>query len=316
MSRKLIRPLIFTFMLAGVIGFSQEAIEREDEIAKLKAELADEATEKESRHTIEKQIARSYLALEDFDNAILHLEKSIELQEEPAEQEFTALGRLLIQTDKLDKAIDVIGKGQKLYPDSMDIAFLMTFPLRYQEKWADAVKQYEKIEVLSAKQTPEGLNHKLYFQYGAAVERVGDIDKAAQLFQTALERIPEGGNEDEFRATVLNYLGYMWVENDKNIDVAGELIKKAAKLDPNSGAIADSLGWFYFKKGRYVEAMNELVRAEAMMEERDHTVMDHIAQTFFKIGNKSEAISYMNKALELEPDNREYQERLKEYAGK
>ena len=97
-----------------------------------------------------------------------------------------------------------------------------------------------KCEELSNVQAPGGLNHQIYFQYGAAVERSGDIDKAAQLFQKSLERIPEDDRQDEFRATVLNYLGYMWIENDKNIDVAGELVKKAAKLNPDSGAIADS----------------------------------------------------------------------------
>ncbi|MDF1813072.1 MAG: tetratricopeptide repeat protein [Verrucomicrobiales bacterium] len=316
MTRNLLRLLTCTFILAATAVFAQEAVDRKEEIAELKAKLDKKETEKDDRHLIEKQIARSYLALEDFDNAIIHLQNSINLQEKPAVQEYMALGRLLIQTEKLDDATGLLEAGQKLYPDSMDIAFLLTFPLRYQEKWQEAVKQYESIEALAETQTPTGLNHEIYFQYGAAVERTGDIDKAAQLFQKALERIPDGSEQSEFRATVLNYLGYMWVENNKNIDVAGELIKKAAKLDPESGAIADSLGWYYFKKERYIEAMNELVRAEAMMEDRDHTVMDHIAQTFYKIGNKKEAVTYMEKAIELEPGNQEYKKRLKEYSQK
>ena len=192
-----------------------------------------------------------------------HLQNSIDLQEKPVVQEYLALGRMLVQSEKHVEAEALLKAGQKHYPDSMDLAFLMTFPLRYQEKWDDAVKQYETIEKLAEEETAGSLNHTLYFQYGSALERAGKIDRAAQLFQKALELTPGGEKEDEFRATVLNYLGYMWLENDKNIDVAGELIKKASKLEPDSGPIADSLGWYYFKKERYIEAMNELVRAEA-----------------------------------------------------
>jgi tetratricopeptide (TPR) repeat protein len=303
-----------TIISAASFSFAQDT-NREEEIKELKAQLESEETEKAERHSIEKQIARSYLALNDFDNAIKHMQNSIELQEKPAVQEFLALGRMLLQQEKHGQVETLLKDGQKHYPGSMDLAFLLSFAYRYQEKWQEAVEQYAKIEQLAETLTPNGLNHEVYFQYGSAVERTGDIDKAAQLFQKALERTPSSGdkNENEFRATVLNYLGYMWVENDKNIDVAGELIKKASKLQPDSGAIADSLGWYYFKKERYIEAMNELVRAEALMEEKDHVVMDHIAQTFYKIGNKSEALSYMGKALKLDPDNKDYQARLKEY---
>jgi len=121
---------------------------------------------------------------------------------------------------------------------------------------------------------------------------------------------------DKFRATVLNYLGYMWVDAGKNLDVAGELIKKAIDLDPDSEHIVDSLGWYYFKKGEYVEAMNELSRAEAMMEEENAEVFDHLAQTYFKIGNTKDAVAYLERAIKLNPDNQaELEARLKQYQG-
>ena len=56
-----------------------------------------------------------------------------------------------------------------------------------------------------------------------------------------------------------------------------------------------------------------MARAESMMEEPDPVVMDHIAQTFFKIGKVEQALTYLEKAIKLDPDNKEFQERLKEY---
>ena len=283
------------------------------EITDLEAELIDPQTPREQQHLIHKKLARSYNRLQDYEKAIVHLEDSIKLQKTPPVQEFQALGQLLFEHNKDKEAVKLLRDGQKLYPDSLDLSFLLTFPLKRQEKWKAAIEEYENIKRISDEQTPNGLTDQFYFQYGGAVERAGDIDKAAQLFQKSLEIMPPGRERNALRSLVLNYLGYMWLENDMNIEVAGQLVKKAAKLDPDSGAIADSVGWYYFKTERYIEAMKELVRAESLMEDQDPVVMDHIAQTFFKIGNKEEAVAYMEKAIKLDPDNEKFQNRLKLY---
>ncbi len=96
------------------------------------------------------------------------------------------------------------------------------------------------------------MNEGFYFRYAAAHERRKDFAKAEELFRKTIEMIAKNDPADEnkeFTATVYNYLGYMWVENDMKIDEAGELIKTAAELDPESGAIADSLGWFPLQEG-------------------------------------------------------------------
>ncbi len=322
MTNRKILSLLFAFLGAATILAAQEAvdpgaeaIDREavlEEIAELEARLTAEDTDPAELHLIEKQIARNYLAINDFAEAARRMERSISLQEEPPVNEFLAIGQLLIDQDKAKRAVRFLRQGQRLHPDSLDLAFLLTYPLSELEKWEEAVKQYEKIEALTG-DLPQGLNDIFYFRYGAASERSGKIDQAAQLFQKSLERIPESPEKDELRATVLNYLGYMWLENDMNIDVAGELIKRAVTLEPDSGAIADSLGWYYFKKGRYIEAMNELVRAETLMEEDDAVVMDHIAQTYYQIGKVDRAIEYMERALAVDPENEELQKRLEDY---
>ena len=160
------------------------------------------------------------------------------------------------------------------------------------------------------------LNESFYFRYAAAHERLGNFKEAEGLFRKTLELItrndPNGENV-EFTATVYNYLGYMWIENDMNIDEAGELIKIAADLQPESGAIADSLGWFYFKKGKFEEARDELLRAESLLEEVDAVIFDHIAQAFYQLGDQQKAVEYMGKAVALEPRKEEFTNRLKEF---
>lgn len=286
-------------------------------ISQMKKALDESETPEEDAHLEEKKIARAFLALEDYEGAITHMKNSIALQEKAPLQEYLALGQLMLSTEKYQPCIKLLREAEKIYPDSLDLSVMLTAPLMALEKWKPAARQYAKIQKKfeSTAEKGEGLNSNFFFQYATVVERMGDIDKAAQLLLTCLERIPEDPEQDMFRAQALNYLGYMWLENDMKIDEAGALVLKAAKLDPDSGAIADSVGWYYFKKERYIEAMNELVKAEAMMEEPDPVVMDHIAQTYYKIGNKDQAVSYMERALELDPENEEFQKRLELYAS-
>ncbi|MEM6916005.1 MAG: tetratricopeptide repeat protein, partial [Verrucomicrobiota bacterium] len=155
-----------------------------------------------------------------------------------------------------------------------------------------------------------------FFRYAAAHERSGEFDKAEELFRKTIEMIAKKAPEEQnqqFTATVYNYLGYMWLENDMNLDEAGELIKTAVDLDPESGAIADSLGWYFFKKSRFEDAKVELLRAEQLIEEPDPVIFDHIAQTFFMLGEREEALEYMRRAVEMDPENEEFTDHLKSY---
>jgi hypothetical protein len=49
--------------------------------------------------------------------------------------------------------------------------------------------------------------------------------------------------------SILNYLAYLWVENNQNLDKAEKMLVKAVEeSNYEDGAILDSLGWLYFKK--------------------------------------------------------------------
>jgi tetratricopeptide (TPR) repeat protein len=110
-------------------------------------------------------------------------------------------------------------------------------------------------------------------------------------------------------AQAWNYLGYMWVDREVNLDEAGELIKKAVEADPDNAAYLDSLGWYYYKKGRYEEALKEISKATESLKEEDAVVYDHLADIYFKLSKPAEAFSYWQKSLALE-DNPKVREKL------
>lgn len=264
-----------------------------------------------------RELGQLYLGSQDFEKATSHFREALRLTSGTAE-EYINIGRMILFDARLpDQAVPFLERGAYLHPEDPRIPYLITFGLPQLERYDDAVKWFETVVDLAGQSSPEMLDAVFYYRFAASVERSGNIDRASDLFRKSMELLAKTDPDDEqsrdLRAEVYNYLGYMWLENDMNIDEAGELIKEAIALVPESGAVTDSLGWFYFKKGKYEDAKRELEKAESMVEEPDSVIYDHLGQTYFKLGDVAKAAELLAKAVKLDPENAEFQERLKEY---
>lgn len=264
-----------------------------------------------------RELGRLHIGSQNYEKAAHHFREAMRLTSGTAE-EYALIGELIIFQAKLaEEAVGFLERGAYLHPEDARIPFLITFALVQLERYAEALPWFEKTVELAGQSQPDLLDAVFYYRFAAAVERAGDINRAADLFRNSMELLAKLDNDDErtqsLRAEVYNYLGYMWLENDLNIDEAGELIKEALSLSPDSGAITDSLGWFYFKKGQYQEAKRELLKAEQMVTEPDGVIYDHLGQTLHQMGDHEGAVGYLRKAVELEPDNAEFKTRLEAY---
>ncbi|PZP39438.1 MAG: hypothetical protein DI585_04145 [Pseudomonas fluorescens] len=132
---------------------------------------------------------------------------------------------------------------------------------------------------------------ELLFARGAVYERDGNIKAASKDFQDALAIDPA-------EAQVLNYLGYMWVDNNINIPQAFQMLKTAHSLAPDDGAITDSLGWAYYKQGDYANAMAYLAQATEQ-EPESPEIYDHLGDAYAKLGRIEDARREWERALSL-----------------
>jgi Flp pilus assembly protein TadD len=243
--------------------------------------------------------------------AIPLLKKLLEI-EKGKEPEYAAVARLMIESEQVDAANSFLEETAKKFPESAEFPYLLTFSLARAERWPDAIGQFEKTITL-AKDDAELLNESFYFRFAAARERAGQFDEAEALFRKTLDLIEQSDSEagnPEFKATVLNYVAYMWIERGEKLEEAGKYALEAAALDPESGAIADTVGWFHFQKGDYPRALVELKKAERLIKEPDPVILDHLGQTLAKLNEKEFAADYFAKALELDPENAEIKKRF------
>lgn len=245
------------------------------------------------------------------ESAIPFLKKLLEI-EKGQEPEYAAVGRLMIEAEQYESANSFLEETARKFPESAEFPYLLTFSLSRSERWEEAIGQFEKTIAL-AKDDAELLNENFYFRYASTRERAGQIEESVPLFRKSLELIEksESGVENfAFKATVLNYLAYMWIERGENLEEAETFALEAAELDPTSGAIADTVGWLHFQKGNYPRALAELKKAERLIEEPDPVILDHLGQTLAKLNEQEFAAEYFEKALKLDPENAEIKERL------
>ncbi len=132
---------------------------------------------------------------------------------------------------------------------------------------------------------------RLRFLKASVYERQGDFAAAEALFRQLLEESPED-------ASVMNYLGYMLVENDLKLEEAGKLLEKAVSLEPYNGAYQDSLGWLYFKMGRYEEAEKHLLKA-IRLHKSDSIILEHLGDLYSKMGNVESARDYYRQSIRV-----------------
>lgn len=163
---------------------------------------------------------------------------------------------------------------------------------RQQEKFTDSIPAYDQALALIG-DNREGRWYPL-FSRGISFERSGQFPKAEADFKAALEIRPA-------QASVLNYLGYSYVDRGEKLDEGLELIQRAVAQAPNDAYIQDSLAWAFYRLGRYAEAVPPMERAARDMSD-DPLINDHLGDIYWMVGRKREAEIQWKRALSLKPE--------------
>lgn len=182
--------------------------------------------------------------------------------------------------------IDEYANQYQLYQALGDIYYA-------EKKYQRAIRYYQR--ALAAVETPTTAHAALFFSLGGCFERLGDFSRATENLQMALNLSPNN-------PAILNYLGYMWLEQNKNLEQATTYITQALLLQPGDGAITDSLGWAYYKQGNYKKAVRLLERAAELLP-NDPTINSHLGDVYEKLERFDEARTHWQRALDLGLEN-------------
>jgi Flp pilus assembly protein TadD len=95
---------------------------------------------------------------------------------------------------------------------------------------------------------------------------------------------------------VQNNLGYLLLEQDRDLEEAAALIEASVKATPDNGNVVDSLGWAQFKLGRIAEAEVTLRKA-VELSPFSPEVRKHLGDVLVKQGKLAEAAEQWERAM-------------------
>lgn len=239
-------------------------------------------------------LAHAYETLRDYDAALStydRIKPGTPLQDAIDVRKAFNLNSL----DRVDEAKAMLEGVATRSPSELAPLDALGNILRARKRYDDAITYYTKAIELIAK--PERQHWSYYYSRGTCYERVKQWPKAEADLKKALALSPD-------QPLALNYLGYSWIDQGKNLKQGLELIEKAVSLKPDDGYIVDSLGWAHYRMGHYDEAVRLLERAVELRPD-DPVLNDHLGDALWRVGRVREARFQWDQALTLGPETEE-----------
>ncbi|WJW80212.1 tetratricopeptide repeat protein [Bartonella sp. TP] len=172
--------------------------------------------------------------------------------------------------------------------------FLATYMLADIYSWVGNSKKAGDIieSFINNKQTRT--NWSIYYQAGIIFSHLGKLDKAVRYFDMAVSLAPDN-------AELLNYYGYVLLQNNMQLPKALSLLLKANSLDKNNGYILDSLGWAYYLIADYSKSLIYLQKAVELCP-FESEALEHLGDVYWKVGQKQRAVYEWRHAIDSTKD--------------
>ena len=215
-----------------------------------------------------------------------------------AAQALSRLGRFPEAIAEASAAVEAASDPNRLFCRSVRVQILASA-----QHFDQAIAECR--EMLKEHTRPEevrNIRHTLSIVYTTAHDQARAEEQLRMILQA-----------DPNDATANNDLGYIWADQDKNLEEAEKLVRKAIDLDHkqrqsgrevdvdsdrDNAAYIDSLGWVLFHRGKLAEARRELEKAVVLPDGADDPVVwDHLADVCYRLGDAHQAVAAWRKAV-------------------
>jgi len=190
-----------------------------------------------------------------------------------------------------EEALVELRRAAAARPDEAGVAYMLAGQLMQMERHEAALELLNSPLLNKADQ-----GFEVHFLRGAAYESLDrDTEAEAELW-AALQMQPDN-------PTLLNYLGYLWVDTGTRVQEGAAMIARAHAAEPKDGNIQDSLGWAQYRQGQYEAAVVNLEGA-VDKEPANAEINDHLGDAYWAVGRQREAGFQWNRVLTLEVDDK------------
>lgn len=176
-------------------------------------------------------------------------------------QAFSFSIQIYFDQEIYDQALELTRLGRTKYP--AENRFYLFESIIY-----EVIEEYSRsLETINSGLEKWPVDTDLLFRKGVILDKQGKKDRTMEVMEKIIA-IDQDHHES------LNYLGYSLAEQNRDLDRALVLIKKALSLYPANGHYIDSLAWVYYMQGQYDRAWREIRRAVEFVDDNP-VIWDH-----------------------------------------
>lgn len=221
------------------------------------------------------------LSARDRDETALTEYRTIGVTASPAMQWMARLRQVevLRELKRGEEATALLEKMAAERPERTDALLRLGDMHRIAKHNDAALAAYDK--ALARVKSPGPGDWALHYARAMALDAKGDWPGAEAGLKQALALQPD-------QPSVLNYLGYSYIDRGIRMEEGKALIEKALAARPHDGFITDSLGWAQFKLGK-MEAAVDLLEKALELEPSDPSINDHLGDAYWAVGRRDEA---------------------------
>jgi tetratricopeptide (TPR) repeat protein len=197
--------------------------------------------------------------------------------------------------------LEKLDDSERIVEGSPQLAFLRSQIYMKTKKYAEA-----RDALLPLLENPAASQKNVHYYLAICFDELDDFLEAESHLKAYLQLNPDDPD-------VLNFLGYLYAEENVKLDEAAELLQRALAQDPANPYYMDSMGWIYYRQGNAEKAIEYIQNAIYGMDTDDAILRDHLGDAYLLKGDVERARREWERALRLKKDIEGVKEKLDKY---
>ena len=219
-----------------------------------------------------------------FDKAIPEFKKALQIYKKwdvkpEWIKNYTNLGFVLHKTGQYKEEKKLYKQAEQDFPDDFDLIYRQAVLSLAEGNTNSANRYTEKLKTIF-KSNYSTNEVAILWILANVYSDAGLIDQAEINLRRALVSEPED-------SAIMNFLAYILIDKDRNINEGLELADKALELSPENYDCLHTKGWGLYKQGKYQEALKILQKSWDLR--REQAIYDHEAYLHLEAAKKAVA---------------------------
>ena len=210
---------------------------------------------------------------------------------EPLPDIYTDLALLWSRNDEPESLFAISQQAIEEYPDSADVWYWCGVAFRGAGYYELATHYFTQSCFLQP--DDEGA----LFSLADTRERAGYRSESIILLDSLITKLKNDS------PLLLNYLGYILVDDSFKVEYGKKLIRQALDIEPENPAYLDSYGWAFFREGKTKKALKYIKKAEKLYD-LDTEIQLHLGDIYYKLGKIEQARKHWWRSVQIDPSNK------------